>query len=543
MDYILKATLLLSLFYAFYIVFLQKQTFFQWIRIFFFAGIFFAFIIPLIEIPIYVSKNLSQSAINILSSSPEASSAIITNTGFNLSLTQLIGIIYMLGVGFMSVRFLLQFLSLAHVIFSAKRTDYSNYTLVQTSKNITAFSFFNYIVLNESLIGKSDGQYILEHEKIHVDQRHSLDAVLAQILLILQWFNPLAWLYKKSMEMNLEFIADGSVQKNTTDTKAYQMLLVKTAIPEYQMVLANNFNTSLIKNRIIMLHKNPTKSTQKWKYALLLPVLLLFMYAFNRVEIPIYNDISPLQMTSLDGVDISVTITKSSDNKDLESLKAMFKQQGVDVSIKKVKRNNKNEITGIAIKAKTEGSNTSFSANSEEPIQPILIKFNAKPNSVQILSKPHSEHDMLFFSNDVPRKLDHIKILKGDVLEMDMDMDIDGLEHGMIFSDEEGKKITLDKDKNVFIIREEVKDGDGEKKIFIEILDDDEDGDKPVKKKIIKKWHQKGDVDTTIHILKDDDGETTFIVNGKKMTKKEFEAMDKEDIKELKIIKKKTHKD
>lgn len=444
----------------------------------------------------------------------------------------------MLGIVFMSIRFIVQFLSLSQILFSAKRTKYSNYTLVHTTKNITAFSFFSYIVLNENLLGKKDGQYILEHEKVHVDQRHSLDAILAQILLIFQWFNPFAWLYKKSMEMNLEFIADGSVQNNTIDTKAYQMLMLKTAIPKYQMVLANNFNTSLIKNRIIMLHKNPTKSTQKWKYVLLLPVLLLFMYAFNRVEIPVYNDITPFQITAVDGVDLSVTISKSSDNNDLESVKKMFKQQGVDVSIKKVKRNKKNEITGIAIKAKTDRSNTSFSAASDEPIHPIHIKFKAKDKSVHILSRPHSAHDMFFFSNDVPHKLDHIEILEGDDLDLDMDIDIDmnmdGFDHSMIISD--------DNDKNVFIIRKEVEDKDGEKKIFIEVLDDEVDGDKPVKKKIIKKWRQKGDDDTTIHILKDDDGETTFIVNGEKMTKEEFEAMNKKYIKELKIIKKKTHK-
>jgi len=544
MDYILKASLLLSLFYIFYKAFLQKQTFFQWIRVFFLAGILVATIAPLIKIPVYVTKNIIHTGVSSFPPISASSGQILTNTISSLSLTELFIIIYILGVVFMSIRFFVQFFSLYRLLVKAQHTKYSDYTLVQISKNVTAFSFFNYIVINEKMLGKKDRSYILQHEKIHLEQKHSIDTIIVQIMLIFQWFNPLAWLYKKSLEVNLEYIADNYVQIKSSDKKSYQMLLIKTAVPEYQMALANNFNTSLIKNRIIMLHKNPTKSTQKWKYILLLPVILLFMYAFNRVETPVYDEAFPLQMTVENILDLGVTITKDSDTNDLENVKEMFKQQGVNISIKKVKRNKNNEITGIAIKAKTEKSNTAFSADSEEPIHPIHIKFNAEHKSISINSNPHAEHDVMFISRDLPHQLKLIEIHEGDDLDIEMDMDVKSDEHHMIFIDEDGNKTTIDKDKNVFVVKEVHEDEDDKKNIYIEILDEDGDNDKRKKKTIIKKWkHKEGnDSDATIYITKDEDGETKIMVNGKKVTEKELEEMGSDGIKTIEIIKKKSHK-
>lgn len=543
MEYILKSTLLLSLFYLFYVFFLQKQTFFQWIRVFFLAGIAFAFIIPLIKITQFVKTDVIQSGLLSSFTNEELANGIISNTASTIDVYQLLLTIYILGVAFMFVRFITQMISFIWLILHAEQTKFEDYTLVLTHKKIVAFSFFKYIVINKGLLESDDSQYILQHEKTHIAQNHSIDTILNQMLVAFQWFNPLAWLYKKKAEINLEYIADHTVQNQVSDTKAYQLLLVKTAVPEYQMVLANNFNTSLIKNRIVMLHKNPTQASQKWKYLLLLPVILIFMYAFNRVEVPIYESADPYLYDIEKGLDLVVTINKDSNDKDLESIKDVFKQQGATITIKKVKRNNEDEITGISIKAKTAKTNTSFASDSEEPIHPITIKYKSKLNSIHILSNPHAEKDMFFFSHDGLHKDKRIEILKGHDKDFDMDLDIEMDGDDLIFIDEDRTKTTVNKDKNLFIIKEDVDEKDGEKKIFIKILEDEEDGDKPVKKKIIKKWHKKSDDFKTIDIIEGEDGETKFIVNGKEVSKEELEKMENEDIKELKIIKKKKVKE
>ena len=54
MEYFVKASAILILFYLFYKLLLQKETFFQLNRVFLLAGLICSVLIPLIVIPIYV---------------------------------------------------------------------------------------------------------------------------------------------------------------------------------------------------------------------------------------------------------------------------------------------------------------------------------------------------------------------------------------------------------------------------------------------------------------------------------------------------------
>ena len=59
-----------------------------------------------------------------------------------------------------------------------------------------------------------------EHEKVHIRQKHTLDILFAELVLIFQWFNPFAWIYRREIESNLEFLTDDQLMHNKVDKQS-----------------------------------------------------------------------------------------------------------------------------------------------------------------------------------------------------------------------------------------------------------------------------------------------------------------------------------
>ena len=51
---------------------------------------------------------------------------------------------------------------------------------------------------------------ILKHEKVHARDWHSIDLLLTHLYRAVFWINPLAWMIKRQVGENLEFIADAT---------------------------------------------------------------------------------------------------------------------------------------------------------------------------------------------------------------------------------------------------------------------------------------------------------------------------------------------
>jgi beta-lactamase regulating signal transducer with metallopeptidase domain len=138
-----------------------------------------------------------------------------------------------------------------------------------------AFSFFRSIFLGEKVV-EADHEGIIQHELVHIKQRHSLDLLFFELMRIVGWFNPLVYIYQNRISEMHEFIADAQVTK--THKKEQYQLLLSQVFQTQNISFINQFHqSSLIKKRIVMLTKAKSKQILKLKYLVLAPVVMAML--------------------------------------------------------------------------------------------------------------------------------------------------------------------------------------------------------------------------------------------------------------------------
>ncbi len=457
MEYLLKSTFVLSLFYFFYILFLQKDTFFQSIRFYFITGIVASLTIPIIVIKKYVlidpviisGANITVGQINTI---PEST----------FSWSQIIWLSYFAGVLFFTVKFLIQLSSLMWFLYENPKTKKGDFTFVEIQKDITPFSFFNYIAINKNQFQETELTQIIAHEKTHATQYHSIDILLIQLFAIFHWFNPFVWLYTKEIQKNLEFIADGHALGTASDNKDYHHLLLKTISPNYQMTLTTNFYNSLIKKRIDMLQKNRSSKTMQIKFLLVIPMLIAFVFTFNTKVIAQKKDEWKIEIKT-DRVDYFEVITKDTKNHELEKMKENFAKSGTKFKFKKLKRNNKDEITGISITVKNKaGNEAKLSQQSDKPISAIKINDNLTTGELSIGNVSEMDNTQNVFFSSGSDGTHQTYVVKSDKKG----------DKNMTWVTADDTKLSLVEESNGVVI---VTDEDGEHKTITVTVDENKD--------------------------------------------------------------------
>ncbi len=538
MDYLLKSSLLVIILVGFYYFFLRNETFFKSIRTYFIVGLFIATLLPLIEIPVYIEA-VAQKLEGYYFT--EGSTDVVAAKSFDW--IKLLVSVYLLGVVVLLLKLVLQFASL--FLFLRKNDIQKNgsYRFVKTKQNIAPFSFFNTIVYNPDHFSQQELNLIVEHELAHARQLHSVDTILTQLLVILLWFNPFAWLLKKAVQQNLEFLADAEVPTNSRNEKLYKLTLLKTCTNNLCTDISNNFYNSIIKNRIIMLQKNPSRKSNQLKYALLIPVLAIFLFTFNTKTIAQEKE----DKIHINVVKVELTVDKNTTDETLDSEVKTFNDEfGVKLSFKGVKRNSDGEITGIKITAKSKSGSTSYDTSGDEPIKPIQISYDSDNNNLNIssLSKVHKSH----YSYKVKDKGENVIIIKEGGENMSWTSKKGEGKKVIIDGDEE--HVWIEKDGEKKIVIQEVKKGDGEKhEIIVKEMGDHEnnvvveiksDGGNDENVFIIK-----SDGDDVKHVKKkgnfvyftDSNEKPLYIIDGKESNEKAMKDLNPNQIKSMNVLK------
>ncbi|AOW20374.1 M56 family metallopeptidase [Urechidicola croceus] len=522
MEYLLKSSAIILLFYGFYKIVLERETFFQANRFFLIIGILTSILTPLIVIPIYTETSIDP--IEFINSTTVNQTTIEENS---INWLTILKYIYLSGIIFFSIKFCLNILSLIKLFLNHKISKIDNYFQIETTSNISPFSFFNIIFYNPNQFSKKELTQIIIHEKVHVFQLHSIDILLSQLASILLWFNPTIWLYKREIVQNLEFIADDKTQQKTVCKRTYQHLLLKTSLPNNKLILTNNFYNSLIKKRIIMLHKTKSNSKNQWKLPLIIPFIIAFIMIFNT---KIIAQSTPKVVTLEKDIE-AYLITKNSKDEDLDLIKKESNKKGITISIKGVKRNNNNEITSIKINVKSKNSSANYNTSSNETIKPIKISYEDNGNNISIGNSDiqFDDNSDITIHKDGSKKI--VFISKNGEKEH-IDIDSDNLDNYIFISDDGTKKLhkkveIIKKDNNVQIINDN--DNDENELIEVIVLDEEESlNNSTTKKKNVK-------------IIQTDKGkEPLYIIDGKESTREEMESLGTDKIESVNILKDKS---
>lgn len=277
MEYLLKSSVVLTVLIFCYHAFLQNETFFKSIRIYFLAGMALALVVPLIKIPIYVEHSAGQLG------NPAYNSIVSTHIGeFSIShYVHLLPYLYLIGVAIFSILFIFRLFSLGIFLVKHNSRKENGVYFIETEKEISPFSFFNIVVYNPSQFSNNELNHILAHEKTHIKQLHSFDIIITNVLSIVLWFNPFVWLLKKAVDQNLEFLADAMTFQKINDHKSYQITLLKTNNGNLCPELTSSFFNGLTKKRIKFLNKCKSSSIKQLKFLIVLPLLGVLVYNLN----------------------------------------------------------------------------------------------------------------------------------------------------------------------------------------------------------------------------------------------------------------------
>ena len=205
---------------------------------------------------------------------------VTTNTTpSRFSVWQVMGGIYLIGVGVMTLLFLIKLGRLVVLIIRSPKRKMSSCTAVFTGREQGSFSFFCYAFFPNENVDPD----IMRHEMSHIAHHHSWDILFAEVMMILQWFNPFIYLYKKELQSLHEYQADRDVVATGIDKKNYMMLILQQCTAVDFSGMSNNFSLILTKKRIKMITRNEKAKGLWWRLLATLPVLAILMIANTKV--------------------------------------------------------------------------------------------------------------------------------------------------------------------------------------------------------------------------------------------------------------------
>jgi len=260
-QYLMLVNVYLLLFYGFYALLLSRETFFQLNRVYLVSAALLSFFIPVIQANWVKNLFITQKVQYTIYTSPVLLYRLKPIQDTHYTVGEVMVMIYLVGITFLMARFFLQLISLQNII--------------KKQHSPVAFSFFKKVKLGND---NSHGHIIAAHENVHASQWHSADVLMMEALMIINWFNPVVYLYRFAIKHIHEFIADQQALRAGTNKADYAMILLSQTFnaPAHQLVNPF-FNKSLLKQRIMMLQKNKSHRIALIKYFLSAPLFILML--------------------------------------------------------------------------------------------------------------------------------------------------------------------------------------------------------------------------------------------------------------------------
>jgi len=283
LNYAIQINVLLSVVYLGYVLLLKNLTFYLLNRMYFITGILFSFTYPFLDIQSWFRKPIPSVGEIAMDWSMDLAQEVDKSV---FTLNNILIVLLIIGVTILSIRFLIQMISLLRIHIYSEPAQWQSYLFRNVFIPIVPFSFLNKIYVNRDHHPEPELLDIFKHEDIHVKGLHSIDILISEFTLISSWFNPFVWLMRKAIRENLEFLTDQQVLNNGVDRQTYQYSLLRVNASGGSATLGNQFSFKTLKRRIMMMNKKRSAKIQLGKYAFMLPIFVLTAGAFtlNKAE-------------------------------------------------------------------------------------------------------------------------------------------------------------------------------------------------------------------------------------------------------------------
>lgn len=275
LHYLLEANIYLAVFYAFYCLFLNKETHYTLNRVYLLLSCTMAFILPLIQVSALrpPTESAQQTYITIAANNQSNTAPALVNYQppvSHFTVQDAILYLYITGIVVMTLLLLIKIGKLIKMTTRGNTILNDKYKLVGIESSNTAFSFFNYLFIGTKINGSDT---IIRHELVHIKQKHSADIIFMEILRIINWFNPIIYLVQISLKTVHEYIADEQTAAHETDAITYSSFLVDNAYGINGSSITHSFfNYNLLKKRIIMLNQKRSGNLARLKYLVAVPI-------------------------------------------------------------------------------------------------------------------------------------------------------------------------------------------------------------------------------------------------------------------------------
>ena len=308
--FVLKSAFVLAMLVSLFMIFMSRETFHRVNRFVMLSIICIALLLPVVNLGVESPFKKLAASIENCFASEESDGIVIDISGFDeqpvftdvaldipslepaeekpFDWLLLVAVLYFAGVALLVVRQAVMYVQVARIIVRSRVADASQYGCEGISLRVHSgkekpFSWFSWVVVSEEDL-KDGVREILVHETAHARAGHSWDIMIADAVIIMQWFNPIAWIMKNCLKDIHEFEADEAVINSGVNARQYQLLIIKKAVGARLYSIANSFNHSSTFKRITMMCK---KKSNKWrctKALYILPAAAIAALLFSQPE-------------------------------------------------------------------------------------------------------------------------------------------------------------------------------------------------------------------------------------------------------------------
>ena len=283
--YLLKVFICSGILFLYYQLALKNKIFHQWNRFYLLAAVILSVSLPLLQFtidhPLKYEQNNTVDFILFMQSTDNSLEQFTVASSTSIFSDQWIMLAYSCFCALLLVSFLMSVTKILKLIKSHPIQLIDDIKFINTKEPEAPFSFLRYIFWNDNISLESEtGKQIFEHELIHVREKHTLDKLFMQIIIVLFWCNPFFWLMRRELKFIHEFIADKKAI-GQQGAEAFAAMIVQAAYPKHYHSITNQFFQTSIKRRLRMLTKIQNPRAAYISRIVALPLIAITVFAFT----------------------------------------------------------------------------------------------------------------------------------------------------------------------------------------------------------------------------------------------------------------------